>query len=167
MVNVLESNKEDRLTLAERSLLRSPEGGIMYPDGKVEPIAKDSNPLNRKIGEGARKESDPNGISAHTPGAKLDAGKAPVSRGVLQYFPRALKAVSMVSLVGANKYAWKGWEEVPDGINRYGDALGRHLLAEVVEGPIDADTKQLHASQVAWNALARLELILRDIESKA
>lgn len=110
-------------------------------------------------------EQDPNGLASHTPGAKMDAGKAPVSQGVLNYFPRALRAVSMVSLVGAKKYAWKGWESVPDGVNRYSDALGRHLLAETIEGPIDSDTQQLHASQVAWNALARLELILRELET--
>jgi len=38
----------------------------------------------------------------------------------------------------------------------------RHLLAEETEGPIDNDTQCLHAAQVAWNAMARLELILRD-----
>lgn len=110
------------------------------------------------------KESDPNGLSQHAPGAKMDSGKAPIMQGVLQYFPRALNAVSMVSLVGAKKYAWKGWESVADGVNRYGDALGRHILAENIEGPVDADTQQLHAAQQAWNALARLELILRESE---
>jgi len=106
-------------------------------------------------------EIDPNGMAAHTPGAKLDAGKAPISQGVLQYFPRALREVSLVSLAGARKYAWKGWEKVPDGVSRYSDALGRHLLAEEIDGPIDADTGMLHAAQIAWNALARLELMLR------
>lgn len=109
-------------------------------------------------------ENDPHGKAQHEPGAKMDAGKAPVVQGVLQYFPRALQAVSFVSLVGAKKYAWKGWEKVPDGVNRYSDALGRHLLAEASDGPIDADTNCLHAAQVAWNALARLELMLREPE---
>lgn len=111
-------------------------------------------------------ESDPHGKEAHTPGAKMDAGKSPISQGVLQYFPRALEAVAYISLVGAKKYAWKGWESVPDGFNRYSDALGRHLLAETVEGPIDQDTQMLHAAQVAWNALARLELMLRETPEK-
>jgi len=100
-------------------------------------------------------------------GAKLDAGKAPILRGAIQYFPRALKAVAQVSEIGAKKYAWKGWEKVPDGVNRYGDALVRHLMAEEIEGPIDADTGCLHASQICWNALARLELMLRAQEAKA
>ena len=120
--------------------------------------------INNTVDLSSKTESDPHGKSAHTPGAKMDAGKAPIMQGVIQYFPRALKAVSFVSLVGAKKYAWKGWESVPDGVNRYSDALGRHLLAETIEGPIDADTQQLHAAQIAWNALARLELILRQQE---
>lgn len=106
-------------------------------------------------------EIDPYGKQPHEPGAKLDAGKSPIMQGLLHYFPRALKAVAEVSLIGAQKYAWKGWESVPDGINRYGDALGRHLVDEVIEGPIDTQTGRLHAEQQAWNALARLELMLR------
>jgi len=105
-------------------------------------------------------EADPNGILPNTPGAKLDAGKPPVLRGVIQYFPRALMAVSEVSAHGASKYTWKGWESVPDGVSRYGDALVRHLVKESYE-ELDPDSGLLHAAQVAWNALARLELTLR------
>ncbi len=94
-------------------------------------------------------------------GVKYDADKVPVVRGAFHYFPRALTAVARVSAAGANKYTWKGWETVPDGATRYTDALGRHLLAET-ETPIDEETGCLHAAQVAWNALARLELMLRD-----
>ncbi len=110
------------------------------------------------------KEFDPNGMQPHQPGAKLDAGKSAVWQGLLDYFPRACLAVADVSTIGARKYAWKGWENVPDGINRYGNALARHVLAEGIEGPFDngpGGTGVLHAAQVAWNALARLELILR------
>ena len=110
-------------------------------------------------------ETDPNGLAAKAPGAKLDAGKAPIAQGVLQYFPRALTAVAMVSLAGSKKYSWKGWEKVDDGFNRYSDALGRHLLAESAEGPIDKDTGAYHAAQIAWNSLARLELMLRELEN--
>jgi hypothetical protein len=106
-------------------------------------------------------ESDPLGKTAKEPGSKLDAGKAPVLRGAIQYFPRAIRYLAEISEIGAKKYSWKGWEKVPDGINRYGDAMLRHLLDEEIKGPIDEDTKCLHAAQVAWNAMARLELILR------
>lgn len=109
-------------------------------------------------------EKDPNGLDLKTAGAKADAGKAPILKGLLQYFPRALSEVARTSEVGAKKYSWKGWESVPDGVSRYGDALCRHLVSEAIEGEFDGDTGLLHSTQVAWNALARLELILREKE---
>lgn len=119
-------------------------------------------------------ELDPNGLAAQQPGAKLDAGKAPVLRGFLQYFPRATMAVAGLSLYGANKYSWAGWRSVPDGIGRYGDAVGRHLVKENIEGLLDQEVLNdpkypaeiLHATAVAWNALARLELIIEEKEKK-
>ena len=111
-------------------------------------------------------ETDPNGLNLKTAGAKADEGKAPILQGVLQYFPRAIREVSFVSKAGANKYSWKGWETTPDGLNRYGDALVRHLIAEDIEGRFDRDTGLLHSAQVAWNALARLELILRENDNQ-
>ena len=108
-------------------------------------------------------ERDPNGIAAGVPGAKLDAGKTSVTQGCLHYFPRALSAVAELSGIGAKKYSWKGWASVPDGIHRYGDALGRHeLKIEDDYHRRDPDTGVLEATAVAWNALARLELVLRE-----
>lgn len=108
-------------------------------------------------------EVDPNGKGTHELGAKLDFGKPPVFRGALSYFPRSIAAIARVSAVGARKYAWKGWESVDDGFNRYSDALARHILAESRED-VDQDTGCLHAEQVAWNACARLELLLKERE---
>lgn len=104
-------------------------------------------------------EKDPYNIPAHTPGAKMDDGKIAVMQGALQYFPRALAAVAEVSQHGASKYTWMGWRSVPDGINRYSNALGRHLLYEAISA-CDDDSGLLHAAHAAWNALARLELII-------
>jgi len=114
-------------------------------------------------------ESDPNGKQQQEPGAKLDAGKPAVTRGCLHYFPRALKSVAELSTKGAAKYSWRGWEAVPDGIARYADALGRHELSIGIAGDWtcrDPDSGVLEATAVAWNALARLELILREMEAK-
>lgn len=107
-------------------------------------------------------EYDPNGISANSPGAKLDGGKPQIHRGLLDYFPRACIAVAGVSATGASKYTWKGWESVPDGVQRYTDALVRHVIGESIDGPYDYDTGLLHKSQAAWNALAALEIYLRE-----
>ena len=106
-------------------------------------------------------ETDPDGRRPDQPGAKLDAGKAPIIGGVCHCFPHALKAVAEVSAYGATKYTWEGWKSVPDGIARYSDAMGRHILAEAIDGAIDPETGLMHAAQAAWNALARLELMLR------
>lgn len=106
-------------------------------------------------------ETDPLGRSPNEPGAKLDAGKAPVFRGLLDYFPRACMAIAEVSEVGAKKYTWKGWETVPDGYARYSDALARHMLKGTYE-LLDSDTNLTHAAHAAWNALARLELLMKD-----
>jgi hypothetical protein len=106
-------------------------------------------------------EADPLGRNPNEPGAKLDAGKAPVFRGLLDYFPRACNAIAEVSEVGAKKYTWKGWETVPDGYNRYSDALVRHMLKGTYE-LLDQDTNLTHAAHAAWNALARLELLMKD-----
>ena len=111
-------------------------------------------------------EKDPNGIDLKTPGSKADYGKKAVMQGTFHYFPRALLEVAGVSQRGAEKYSWKGWESVDNGQARYGDALARHILAEAIEGPYDKDTGLLHAAQIAWNSLARLELILREKENE-
>lgn len=97
-------------------------------------------------------------------GKKFDAGKAPLVQGCLAYFPRALSAVANVSAYGAKKYAVpysdKNWSRLPDGIARYTDGLGRHVLFESIDGPTDPESGHLHAAHAAWNALARLELLL-------
>ncbi len=107
-------------------------------------------------------ERDPNGIDPKSSGAKLDAGKPCLWRGVVDYFPGALRAVATVSTFGATKYSWKGWSTVPEGFERYSDAMVRHLVAESAESPWDNDSGILHAAHVAWGALARLEFLLRE-----
>lgn len=106
-------------------------------------------------------ESDPHGRDPHSPGAKLDAGK-PLPALVLGGFALALQEVVKVGTYGAAKYTPNGWMLVPDGIARYGEAKMRHQLSELSGERVDSDTKLLHAAHEAWNALARLELMLRE-----
>lgn len=94
-------------------------------------------------------------------GIKYDGGKSPVYRGIISYFPRAVREVAAVSNFGASKYAWKGWESVDDGYNRYSDAMVRHLTYEGEGEAVDPDSGLSHAAHIAWNALARLELLLK------
>jgi len=103
------------------------------------------------------KEKDPNGISQHTPGAKLDAGKVRVGL-MMVGFARALEEVAKVTTYGAKKYTPNGWRDVPDGIERYGDALARHQLRGYNEEIDESGLR--HSAILCWNALAKLELEL-------
>lgn len=112
-------------------------------------------------------EKDPNNKKPGELGAKLDSGKSPVFRGFLNYFPRAILSIAEVSEIGSKKYCWNGWETVDDGVNRYSDALVRHMCKDSSGEKYDIDTKLLHKAHVAWNALAVLELELRKQEKFA
>lgn len=103
-------------------------------------------------------EHDPHGKGQHEAGAKMDAGKNRLGL-VFQGFCRALMAVGEVGTYGASKYSDNGWMFVTDGVARYTDAMYRHQLSEGFES--HDSTGLLHAAHGAWNALARLELMLR------
>lgn len=98
-------------------------------------------------------------------GRKFDGDKPKPYKGVLGYFPRAIKEVAQVSEFGAKKYDWGNWAYVDNGRERYHEALIRHLLDHAIE-PYDPESKRHHMAHVVWNALAVLELILQDEEKK-
>lgn len=125
---------------------RIPEQPI--PEWKEEPMATELS---------YRAEHDPNGLAQNEPGAKLDAGKIQAAL-VLGGFAKALEEVSKVGTFGAKKYSPNGWKSVEDGANRYSDAMMRHWLAHQSGELIDTDSGLSHLSQVAWNALAVLQL---------
>lgn len=112
----------------------------------------------------------------HEAGAKLDGEKPDAS--LLLDFSRALEQVALVGTYGRIKYTRGGWLSVPDGIIRYTAALIRHLFKLNTEGKFDQDpyydtpegaqfkNRIRHRAQVAWNALAALELELRAEEEK-
>ena len=100
------------------------------------------------------------------PGAhKKDDGKLPVVKGFLWKFPRAIFGVTMVSVFGATKH------EIPIGntdvydmedcTGRLTEADGRHLIQEG-EGLYDTESHYLHAAHHAWEAMARLESMMRE-----
>lgn len=102
-------------------------------------------------------ERDPNGVGQHSKGAKLDAGK--IMASLLLDMGPALMAVAEIGTFGAKKYTRGGWLEVPEGYNRYTDAMIRHLLNP---DELDDDSGMLHDAHIAWNALARLTFKLRE-----
>lgn len=98
------------------------------------------------------------------PGTKLDAGKPRLGL-VFMTMARALQEVGEVATFGANEYSDDGWLAVPDGERRYTDAMLRHLMKEAVGEERDAKSKLRHAAHTAWNALARLDLMIRREEA--
>ena len=116
--------------------------------------------MNTKPGETTNDPKEKIGTGS----VKYDAGKPPIFSGLLSYFPRAAGLVAGVSAFGATKYQWNGWKGVDDGVRRYTDALVRHLTAEAKGEVVDLDSGLLHAGHSAWNALARLELMLMEDE---
>lgn len=111
----------------------------------------------------SEKEIDPHGTDPHAAGAKLDGNK-PEPELIQRGMARALNAIAEVGTFGAHKYSRDGWMSVPEAQRRYTNAMYRHLSAEHRGELVDRDSGALHAAQVAWNALARLELILRELE---
>ena len=86
----------------------------------------------------AQKETDPTGKTLGEDGAKMDNGKIDLLT-VLQQFPNALSEV-----------------------NRYKRALLRHTIKDGV----DSESKLLHSSHAAWNALAVLEFELKKLKTE-
>jgi len=95
---------------------------------------------------------------------KHDIGKAPMMQGCIERFPRAMHQIALVSEYGQRKYGtYDGWEKLDDAFNRYNDAMGRHTLLRRTEGEYDVyDSGLPHLAQRAWNALATLELAIRE-----
>ena len=108
-------------------------------------------------------ERDPSGIDQHTPGAKVDAGKVRPSL-IIEGMARALWEVAAIGTFGAAKYTDGGWVLVPNGQARYADAQYRHILKRAMGEAIDPDSEKLHLAHEAWNALAKLDLYLREQE---
>ena len=97
--------------------------------------------------------------------------KSSAMTSVFLRFPRAMQEIALVSDFGCKKYAVEPSDMtyLETGTSQdYTDALGRHLVAESYSSPFNnEDGGVLHSAQVAWNALARLEKFLYDLENRS
>lgn len=81
----------------------------------------------------------------------------PLWSGVLRYFPDALAAVARLSKAGNDKHNpgeplhWSRGKS-----DDHGDCLVRH---QMTPDELDPETGELHATAVAWRALAQLQLL--------
>lgn len=96
-----------------------------------------------------------------TAGMKFDNDKPRLD--LLLDFGKALEEIGKVATFGANKYAPGNWLLVQDAQSRYQAALLRHLFQSNTAEK-DPETDLDHLAHVAWNALAVLELKLRQID---
>ena len=96
-------------------------------------------------------------------GIKYDEGKPTVGEMIKDFAP-AIRDVARVWEFGAKKYGKSNWKDLDDAEVRYTNALIRHLLTEEEED-FDKESHLLHATHVAWNALARLFFIIKKLNS--
>lgn len=111
-------------------------------------------------------EKDPLGKSQHEAGAKVDAGKVRMHL-ITGGMARAITEVAKVGTFGAAKYTDNGWIAVPDGFRRYEDAQQRHAAKRHMGDIWDPDSNLLHLAHECWNAMAKLDLYLRNQEAQA
>ena len=84
----------------------------------------------------------------------------PITTGVIDYFPAALAAVARVSKHGNDKHNpgeplhWSRGKS-----NDHADAIARHLIDR---GHIDPETGVRHSAELAWRALALLQVELEE-----
>ena len=98
-------------------------------------------------------------------GTKYDDGKPRLGE-MIKDFAIPLIELSKVWEFGANKYEKSNWKKLDNPIDRYTNALLRHLVAE--EYCIyDNESNLLHATHIAFNSLARLYFILLNEKEKA
>ena len=89
----------------------------------------------------------------------------PITTGVLDYFPDAIAAVAAVSKAGNDKH--NPGEPLHWSRNKsddHADCVGRHLIER---GGIDPALKVRHSAQLAWRALALLQIEIEEERKKS
>ncbi len=81
----------------------------------------------------------------------------PIYSGFIKYFPRAIAAVAELSRKGNDQHnpgKPLHWDRAKSGDEL--DCLCRHMLDDALGVPVDTDDV-LHATKMAWRAMANLE----------
>lgn len=95
-------------------------------------------------------------------GIKYDSNKPRLAEMIID-FKEPLLQLCKVWEFGANKYEKSNWKLVENGKDRYTNAMLRHLVQEE-DFLFDDESKLLHASHIAFNALARLYFIIESLK---
>lgn len=91
----------------------------------------------------------------------------PIYSGFVAYFPRAIAAVAQLSKIGNDQHnpgKPLHWDRSKSQDEK--DALMRHLVDDAQGVPVDTDGV-MHATKLAWRAMANLEKALEAAEKAA
>lgn len=97
-----------------------------------------------------------NELKAALPEGSAERKEYPIFEGLFKYFPHALAAVANVSYIGNQKHnpgQPLHWSR--DKSSDHLDCIARHLLEA---GNIDQTNGVRHSAQLAWRALANLQI---------
>jgi len=95
----------------------------------------------------------------------MDKYSKKFDKGKLQFrliTPRSKKALAEVLTFGAEKYGANSWQGVPNGKERYYDALLRHLNAWELGEDIDSESGLHHLAHAMANIMFLYELHTKD-----
>lgn len=131
----------NRCTTCDNMLLTyasQQKGTCLFCRTKPAPAQFDSSTTGRKIGK-----------------VRMDL--------VMQDMPRAIESLARVMTWALESKGYKesDWLHVPDGERVYSGGLHRHDNKEKRGQEFDDESGLEHAIHTAWNAMARVELILR------
>lgn len=96
-------------------------------------------------------------------GQKFNQHKLPIDIVISRQFPNALKAISCATEFGHSKYPedvdYLNFSRVENGVQKYADACQRHNMEKY---SVDSDSGLPHIFHKAWNAMAELEMYLKE-----
>jgi hypothetical protein len=88
---------------------------------------------------------------------------APIARGFLDYFPLAIMAVAELSRIGSEQHnPGQPMRWAKEKSTDHADCIMRHLIER---GTVDTD-RVLHATKMAWRAMALLQTELEERVAK-
>lgn len=128
-------------------------------DGECDkhPGVSEANPAHAHV----RISNEPMTLPADSAARK----NIPIGTGVLDYFPKALAAIAMLSKAGNDQHnPGQPLHWAKEKSTDHPDCIIRHFMDR---GKIDPVSGYLHDVGLAWRALANLELVLEAIEAKS
>lgn len=157
--NVAESKPLTRETLDKAAQQMSSQGGYHHPPNYPDSHEPEGDSTVTSLMHDRAEQQQKVDWMAETLPTDAQARKdIPLVTGLLDYFPAALAEIAKVSKAGNDKHnPGEPLHWAREKSTDQADCIGRHLLER---GGIDPETGQRHTAQMAWRALALLQLEL-------